>query len=396
MEGKMGFMDKKHILVTGGAGFLGAHLCRNLLQPGNAMIAMDNLLTGVKDNIIEFIRRPYFQFIEQDIREAFDVPYGVDEIYNLACPASPIHYQKDSIGTIRTNVDGMRHVLELGKKYGAKVLQCSTSEVYGNPSVHPQTEGYAGSVHTIEPRACYDEGKRLAETLCYEYRRCYGVNTKIIRIFNTYGSGMQHDDGRAISNFICQALEKSSLTVYGDGKQTRSFCYVDDLVEGMIRMMETPFSVAGPINLGNPEEHTVLEVAEMVLRQTAVQLEMIYGDFPMDDPVRRRPDIARAREVLGWEPKVPLEEGLCFSFVYCADYGEVCEYEYDHVFLVRYSGAVYPNPEEIQDIKWVGMAELKEGLENHPEDYSVWFRIAASRVLRGLWDSCTFVTGSCL
>ncbi len=295
---------------------MGACLCRNLLKNGNVVIAMDNLMTGTKDNIEELMKQPRFQFIEQDIREEFDVPYKIDEIYNLACPASPIHYQKDPIGTIRTNVEGMFHVLDLGRKYGAKVLQSSTSEVYGNPSVHPQTEEYAGSVRTIGPRACYDEGKRLAETLCYEYRNHYGIDTKIIRIFNTYGPGMRVDDGRVISNFICQVLEGDSLTIYGDGNQTRSFCYVDDLIRGMIKMMETPFSIAGPINLGNPQELTVLEVAEMISDQIGTQVTMKYEEFPVDDPVRRKPDITLAKKLLGWEPKIPLEVGLVKTIEY--------------------------------------------------------------------------------
>lgn len=309
-------MEGKHILITGGAGFLGIHLCHALLERGHTVVSIDNLMTGSRDSIMELECQPNFRFIEQDIREKFDIPDRMDEIYNLACPASPLQYQKDSIGTILTNVEGMRNVLELGRKYGAKVLQSSTSEIYGNPSVHPQPEYYAGNVHTTGPRACYDEGKRLTETLCYEYRKCYGIDTKIVRIFNTYGPGMRDDDGRVVSNFICQALKGNPLTIYGKGVQTRSFCYVDDLIRGLIKMMEAPFHVAGPVNLGNPEEHTVLEVAGMVLKQTGVQLEMKYEDIPVNDPVRRRPDITQARKLLGWEPRIPLETGLAQTISY--------------------------------------------------------------------------------
>lgn len=297
----------KKILVTGGAGFIGSHLCRKLLETGNKVICLDNLFTGSRDNINELYSNPNFEFINADVINPIHV--DADEIYNLACPASPLHYQHVPITTTKTSFLGALSVLELAKKSGAKVLQASTSEIYGDPLIHPQTEEYWGNVNTIGPRSCYDEGKRVAETLFADFRRLYGVNTKIVRIFNTYGPNMLEDDGRVISNFITQALCNSPLTVYGDGLQTRSFCYVDDLVNGMVAMMEKD-CFAGPVNLGNPQEMTIIELAKMIINRSKSNSSIVYDPLPTDDPIKRKPNIDLAIEKLGWKPTISIEEGL--------------------------------------------------------------------------------------
>ncbi len=294
-------------LVTGGAGFIGSHLCRRLLEWGKRVICLDNMFTGTYDNISEFYSNPDFEFINADVVHPLQL--DVDEIYNLACPASPVQYQYDPIMTTKTSFLGALNVLELAKKNKAKVLQASTSEIYGDPLVHPQTEDYRGNVSTIGPRACYDEGKRVAETLFSDYRRMYGIDAKIIRIFNTYGPNMLENDGRVVSSFIMQALKNRPLTVYGDGKQTRSFCYVDDLVTGMIAVMEKD-GFYGPVNLGNPEEMTVLELAEKIIRKTGSSSVIEFRALPVDDPVKRKPNIDLAVERLQWTPKVTIDEGL--------------------------------------------------------------------------------------
>ena len=297
------------ILVTGGAGFLGSNLCERLAKdPGNYIYCLDNLQTGRMENIRELMDKPNFRFIQHDIVEPIDL--AVDQIYNAACPASPPAYQADPVHTLKTSVFGMLNMLELARKYDATVLQFSTSEVYGDAQVHPQPETYWGNVNPDGIRSCYDEGKRAAETLCFDYHRQYGVKTKVIRIFNTYGPKMDPNDGRVISNFVNQALRGEDLTVYGDGKQTRSFCYVDDLIEGIVRMMNSAEDITGPVNLGNPGEFTMLELAEEVLEQTNSGSKLIFHALPKDDPKQRRPDISRAKELLGWEPKVSLHEGL--------------------------------------------------------------------------------------
>ncbi|OAV67768.1 dTDP-glucose 4,6-dehydratase [Bacteroidales bacterium Barb6] len=298
----------KQIVVTGGAGFIGSHLCERLLKEGNTVICIDNYFTGRKQNIVHLLDNPYFELVRHDIT----FPYYVeaDEIYNLACPASPVHYQFDPVSTVKTSVIGAINMLGLAKRIKARILQASTSEVYGDPSVHPQKESYWGNVNPIGIRSCYDEGKRCAETLFMDYHRQNKVDIKIIRIFNTYGTNMRPDDGRVISNFIVQALKGEALTIYGDGTQTRSFQYVDDLIEGMIRMMATDH-FTGPVNIGNPNEFTMLELAEMVIRLTNSTSKIIFQPLPADDPKQRRPDISLAKEKLnGWEPKIPLEEGL--------------------------------------------------------------------------------------
>lgn len=306
MERDVIFM-KKTILVTGGAGFLGSHLCRKLCAEGSNVICFDNLSTGAYENIRALERDPQFRFVEGDVERMPEIK--ADEIYNLACPASPCHYQLDPVKTIRTNALGVMNILELARNNTAKVVQASTSEVYGNPSVHPQVESYTGNVNPVGVRACYDEGKRIGETLCYAYRKMYRIRVGIVRIFNTYGPRMRNDDGRVISNFICQALGGENITVYGDGTQTRSFCYVDDLIEGLSKMMQTA-EAFGPINLGNPVEITVSELAEKVLEMTGGNSEICYTNLPEDDPVRRKPDIALAEKMLGWRPRIQLEEGL--------------------------------------------------------------------------------------
>lgn len=299
---------RKRILVTGGAGFLGSHLCERLLGDGHDVICLDNYFTGQKQNVVHLINHPYFELVRHDVTMPYFIE--VDEIYNLACPASPIHYQYNPIKTVKTSVMGAINMLGLAKRIRAKVLQASTSEVYGDPEIHPQTESYWGHVNPIGERACYDEGKRAAETLFVNYHKQNGVRIKIIRIFNTYGPRMHPNDGRVVSNFIMQALHNKDITMYGDGMQTRSFCYVDDLLEGMIRLMNTGDNITGPINVGNPGEFTILQLAEMVIKLTNSKSKIIYKPLPADDPMQRQPDITKAREILGWEPKVHLEEGL--------------------------------------------------------------------------------------
>ena len=303
----------KRILVTGGAGFLGSHLCDKLLAGGNEVICLDNLFTGSKDNIRHLLANPYFEFIRHDVTEP--IRLEVDQIYNLACPSSPVHYQYNPIKTAKTSVLGAMNMLGLAKRTKARILQASTSEVYGDPQVHPQPESYWGSVNPIGIRSCYDEGKRLAETLFFDYHRQNGVDIRVIRIFNTYGPRMNPSDGRVVSNFIVQALRGEDITVYGDGTQTRSFCYVDDLIEGMVRMMEAE-DFTGPVNLGNPGEFTMLELAEKVIRLTGSKSRIVHEPLPSDDPAQRRPVIDLAKEKLGWQPTVELEEGLRRTIAY--------------------------------------------------------------------------------
>ena len=297
----------KKILVTGGAGFIGSHLCRRLLDEGNRVICLDNMFTGTYDNIRELYARPGFEFVNADVINPMHIE--VDEIYNLACPASPVQYQYDPVMTTKTSFLGALNMLELARKMGAKILQASTSEIYGDPLVHPQTEDYRGNVNTIGPRACYDEGKRVAETLFSDYRRMYGTDARIIRIFNTYGPHMLENDGRVVSNFIMQAIHNKNITIYGDGTQTRSFCYVDDLVAGMIAAMNKA-DFTGPVNLGNPREMTILELARMIIRKTGSGSQIVYRPLPVDDPVKRKPDISFARKELGWEPQTDIEQGI--------------------------------------------------------------------------------------
>jgi UDP-glucuronate decarboxylase len=296
------------ILITGGAGFIGSALSKRLLREGNEIWCLDNLSTGHIDNITDLMEHPQFHFVNRDITETVDIP--VEQIYNLACPASPWHYQKDPVHTAKTCFLGALHVLELAKKYNATILQTSTSEIYGDPLVHPQTEDYKGNVNPIGIRSCYDEGKRIAETLFFDYARQYGTNIRVVRIFNTYGPNMAPNDGRVVSNFIIQALKGERITVYGDGRQTRCFCYVDDMVEALIRMMNNSKGFAGPVNLGNPVEMTVTELAEKIIRLTDSSSSLEYRELPQDDPTRRKPDISLAKKMLGWEPKVSLEDGL--------------------------------------------------------------------------------------
>lgn len=307
----------KKTLVTGGAGFIGSHLCKKLLDLGKKVICLDNMFTGTYDNISELYSNPNFEFINANVIHPLQL--DVDEIYNLACPASPIQYQYDPIMTTKTSFLGALNVLDLAKRNDAKVLQASTSEIYGDPLVHPQTEDYRGNVNTIGPRACYDEGKRVAETLFSDYRRLYGVDTKIVRIFNTYGPHMLENDGRVVSNFIMQALGEKPLTIYGDGSQTRSFCYVDDLVNGLISMMEADSKVSGPINLGNPREMTVIELAKMIIKKTGSSSKIVFDKLPEDDPVKRKPNIDLAIKALQWKPIVPIEDGLDRTIGYFKD-----------------------------------------------------------------------------
>jgi UDP-glucuronate decarboxylase len=298
----------KRILVTGGAGFLGSHLCERLVNDGHDVICLDNFFTSQKSNVEHLLDRPNFELVRHDI--VHPVWLEVDEIYNLACPAAPGHYQHNPIKTMKTSVMGAINVLGMAKRCRAKVLQASTSEIYGDPEVHPQHESYRGSVNTLGPRACYDEGKRAAETLFMDYHRQHRLNIKIVRIFNTYGPRMHPYDGRVVSNFILQALHNKPITMFGDGQQTRSFCYRDDLVEAMIRMMNTPDEVTGPVNIGNPDEFTIRQLAELVVEMTGSRSTFVERPMPADDPKRRQPDIALARELLGWQPTTPLREGL--------------------------------------------------------------------------------------
>ena len=305
---RLGRAPRKRVLVTGGAGFIGSHLCRRLLDRGENVLCLDNYFTGTRDNIAALLANPNFEAIRHDV--TFPMYLEVDEIYNLACPASPVHYQYDPVQTTKTSVHGAINVLGLAKRCQAKVLQASTSEVYGDPEVHPQPESYWGRVNPTGLRACYDEGKRCAETLFFDYHRQHRVRIKVARIFNTYGPNMRPDDGRVVSNFINQALEGKPITVFGSGQQTRSFCYVSDLVEGLIRLMDSPDEVTGPINLGRPHEFTMLELAELVLKETSSKSQLVYEPLPSDDPTQRRPDITKARELLGWEPGIDLARGL--------------------------------------------------------------------------------------
>jgi UDP-glucuronate decarboxylase len=304
----------KRILVTGGAGFLGSHLCEHLLAQGHDIICLDNFFTGSKNNILHLLSNPHFELIRHDI--IHPIFLEVEEIYNLACPASPVHYQYNPIKTIKTNVMGAINTLGLAKRVRATILQASTSEVYGDPEIHPQKEDYWGRVNPIGIRSCYDEGKRAAECLMMDYHRQNQVNIKIVRIFNTYGPRMAPDDGRVVSNFIVQALRGEDITVFGDGSQTRSFCYVDDMIDGLIRMMGTPKGFLGPVNLGNPAEFTILELAEILIRMTGSRSKIVFKPLPQDDPTQRKPDITLAQKKLGWQPRVPLEEGLAKTIAY--------------------------------------------------------------------------------
>ena len=305
---------KKRILVTGGAGFLGSHLCERLLNEGNEVICVDNFYTGTKDNIKHLLGNPYFELIRHDI--TFPLYVEVDEIYNLACPASPVHYQFDPVQTTKTSVHGSINMLGLAKRLKIKILQASTSEVYGDPTVHPQPETYWGNVNPIGVRSCYDEGKRCAETLFFDYYRQHKLKIKVVRIFNTYGPRMHPNDGRVVSNFIVQALKGEDITVYGDGSQTRSFCFVDDMIDGIIKMMNSDDSITGPINLGNPQEFTILDLAKKVIELTGSRSKIVFKPLPQDDPMQRKPVIDLAREKLGWQPKITLEEGLKKSIEY--------------------------------------------------------------------------------
>ena len=300
--------DRKTILVAGGGGFLGSHLCERLLRDGHDVICLDNFFTGSKENIRHLLSDPGFELMRHDI--TWPLYVEVDMIYNLACPASPVHYQHDPIQTTKTSVMGAINLLGMAKRLRIPIFQASTSEVYGDPNVHPQTEEYWGNVNPIGTRSCYDEGKRCAETLFFDYHRQLGVEIKVVRIFNTYGPRMQANDGRVVSNFIVQALNGDDITIYGDGSQTRSFCYVDDLIEGFVRMMNTDSNVTGPVNLGNPGEFTIKQLAEKVIEMTGSSSKIVYRELPDDDPTRRRPDISKAKELLGWEPEISLETGL--------------------------------------------------------------------------------------
>ena len=308
------FEIMKKILVTGGAGFLGSHLCEALLKQGHEVLCLDNYFTGSKLNILHLMNNPFFELVRHDITQPFDVE--VDEIYNLACPASPIHYQQDPIKTINTSVMGAINMLELAKQLNCKILQSSTSEVYGDPTTHPQTEEYWGNVNPIGIRSCYDEGKRCAETLFFDYHREKQVRIKVVRIFNTYGPNMHPDDGRVVSNFIIQALRGQDITIYGDGSQTRSFCYCDDLIKGLISMMETPDDITGPINIGNPKEFTIRQLAEIIIELTGSSSKLQFLPAVSDDPQKRKPDITKAKEILHWEPTIELREGLLKTIDY--------------------------------------------------------------------------------
>lgn len=307
-------MWQKRTLVTGAAGFIGSHLCERLVNTGYDVLAVDNFYTGSKANLIDLLDKPNFELMRHDV--TFPLYVEVDEIFNLACPASPVHYQYDPVQTTKTSVHGAINMLGLAKRTQAKILQTSTSEVYGDPEVHPQTEDYRGNVNPIGPRACYDEGKRCAETLFFDYHRQHGTNIRVARIFNTYGPRMHPNDGRVVSNFIVQALKGEAITVYGDGGQTRSFCYVDDLVDGLIRLMDADDSVTGPVNLGNPGEFTIKQLAELVIEMTGAKVDMIYKPLPEDDPMQRCPDISLAKKTLDWEPTIALRQGLEHTIAY--------------------------------------------------------------------------------
>lgn len=304
----------KRILVTGGGGFLGSHLCERLLGQGHEVVCVDNFFTGRRQNIIHLLSNPLFELLRHDV--TFPLYVEVDEIYNLACPASPIHYQRDPVQTTKTSVHGAINMLGLAKRLKVKILQASTSEVYGDPTMHPQKEDYWGHVNPVGPRSCYDEGKRCAETLFFDYFRQHRLPIKVVRIFNTYGPRMHPNDGRVVSNFIIQALKNKPITLYGDGSQTRSFCYVDDLIDGMVRMMDTPDDFTGPVNLGNPNEQTIKSLAETIIRLTGSKSKLEFKQLPQDDPVRRRPDITLAEKKLSWKPEVPIEEGLVKTIEY--------------------------------------------------------------------------------
>jgi UDP-glucuronate decarboxylase len=305
---------RKRVLVTGGAGFLGSFLCERLLKENCEVVCVDNFYTGSKRNIIHLLENPYFELIRHDI--TFPLYLEVDEIYNLACPASPVHYQNDPVQTTKVNVHGSINMLGLAKRLNAKILQASTSEVYGDPAVHPQTEDYRGNVNCIGIRSCYDEGKRCAETLFFDYHRQHSVNIRVVRIFNTYGPRMHPNDGRVVSNFILQALNNRDITVFGDGSQSRSFCFVDDLIDGLIRMMNAPDDFSGPVNIGNPNEFSILELAENVIELTGSTSQLIFKPLPEDDPMQRQPNIDLARAKLEWEPKIQLQEGLTRTIAY--------------------------------------------------------------------------------
>ena len=298
----------KKILVTGGAGFIGSHLCKKLVETGNDVLSIDNYFTGTKRNISNLFKSHYFEALRHDI--CFPLYVEVDQIYNLACPASPIHYQHDPVQTTKTTVHGAINMLGLAKRINARILQASTSEIYGDPSMHPQTEEYWGNVNPIGPRSCYDEGKRCAETLFFDYHRQHKLDIKVVRIFNTYGPNMHPNDGRVVSNFIMQALTNKDITVYGNGEQTRSFCYIDDLIEGMLKMMDSGKENIGPINLGNPVEFKIIELAKLIIQLTNSKSKIINKDLPVDDPIRRKPDISLAKKVLNWNPKTEVTDGL--------------------------------------------------------------------------------------
>ena len=299
---------RKRVLITGGAGFIGSHLCEHLLKRDYHVICLDNYFTGAKDNILHLLDYTSFELLRHDV--TFPLYVEVDEIYNLACPASPIHYQHDPVQTTKTSVHGAINMLGLAKRTGAKIFQSSTSEVYGDPTIHPQTEDYRGNVNTIGPRACYDEGKRCAETLFFDYYRQHNLRIRVARIFNTYGPRMRPDDGRVVSNFIVQALRGDEITIYGNGGQTRSFCYIDDLIDGFIRLMDAPDDLVGPINLGNPHEFTIKQLAELIIKMTGANSKLIYEDLPEDDPLQRCPDINQAKQKLDWHPTTDLKDGL--------------------------------------------------------------------------------------
>jgi UDP-glucuronate decarboxylase len=314
---------RKRVMVTGGAGFLGSHLCDRLVDAGDEVLCVDNLFTGTKQNIAHLLGHPHFEFLRHDV--TFPLFVEVDEIYNLACPASPIHYQHDPVQTTKTSVHGAINMLGLAKRLGCRILQASTSEVYGDPAVHPQTEEYWGNVNPIGPRSCYDEGKRCAETLFFDYFRQHRLPIKVARIFNTYGPRMHPADGRVVSNFILQALRGEPITIYGDGGQTRSFCYVDDLIEGLMALMRSPDEVTGPINLGNPVEFTIADLARQVIELTGSKSELVHAELPPDDPRQRKPDITKAGKLLGWQPRTSLDDGLRSTIAYFRTLAETAE-----------------------------------------------------------------------